>query len=109
MDRLSTSARTVTDLFPHLRHLGVNRVWAGVEAFTADDLPVIGASSKAEKLSYSFGFCGSGFQMGPGTGRRLAQQILGESSAISLDPFSIGRFAARAMTPEQPATTLIHS
>lgn len=109
MDRLSTSARTVTDLFPHLRHLGVNRVWAGVEAFTADDLPVIGASSTAEKLSYSFGFCGSGFQMGPGTGRRLAQQILGEPSAISLDPFSIGRFAARAMTPEQPATTLLHS
>gem|GEM_PF-20582 len=40
MARLGTSARTVTDLFPHLKHLGVNRVWAGVEAFTADDLPV---------------------------------------------------------------------
>ena len=109
MDRLSTSARTVTDLFPHLRHLGVNRVWAGVEAFTADDIPVIGASGKAERLSYSFGFCGSGFQMGPGTGQRLAQQILGEHSPISLEPFSIGRFAQQAMTLEQPATALIHS
>ncbi|WP_244160387.1 NAD(P)/FAD-dependent oxidoreductase [Pseudomonas graminis] len=90
--RLGISARTVTDLFPHLKHLGVNRVWAGVEAFTADDLPVIGASRKASHLSYSFGFCGSGFQMGPGTGKRLAQQILGEHSDISLEAFDIGRF-----------------
>lgn len=104
MTRLGTSARTVTDLFPHLRHLGVNRVWAGVEAFTADDLPVIGASRKAANLSYSFGFCGSGFQMGPGTGRRLAQQILGEHSDVSLDAFAIDRFERPASTT--PTTVL---
>ncbi|WP_282367905.1 NAD(P)/FAD-dependent oxidoreductase [Pseudomonas sp. PS02290] len=99
--RLGISARTVTDLFPHLKHLGVNRVWAGVEAFTADDLPVIGASRKASNLSFSFGFCGSGFQMGPGTGKRLAQQILGEHSDISLEAFDIGRFDdARCKTPQ---------
>lgn len=98
MASLGTSARTVTDLFPHLKHLGVNRVWAGVEAFTADDLPIIGASRKADNLSYSFGFCGSGFQMGPGTGKRLAQQILGESSNISLDPFAIDRFERAGIT-----------
>jgi sarcosine oxidase subunit beta len=92
MELLGRSARTVTDLFPHLKHLGVNRVWAGVEAFTADDLPVIGASRKVSNLSYSFGFCGSGFQMGPGTGKRLAQLILGEHSDISLEPFAIDRF-----------------
>ena len=101
MTRLGTSARTVTDLFPHLRHLGVNRVWAGVEAFTADDLPVIGASRKASNLSYSFGFCGSGFQMGPGTGQRLAQQILGEHSDILLDAFAIDRF--NPATASQPS------
>ncbi|MGA3679085.1 NAD(P)/FAD-dependent oxidoreductase [Pseudomonas graminis] len=99
--RLGISARTVTDLFPHLKHLGVNRVWTGVEAFTADDLPVIGASRKASHLSYSFGFCGSGFQMGPGTGKRLAQQILGEHSDISLEAFDIGRFDdAGCKTPQ---------
>lgn len=110
MARLGTSARTVTDLFPHLKHLGVNRVWAGVEAFTADDLPVIGASHKASNLSYSFGFCGSGFQMGPGTGRRLAQQILGEHSDISLDAFAIDRFnngaAATPLMPLQHSSTI---
>ncbi|ROM83090.1 FAD-dependent oxidoreductase [Pseudomonas brassicacearum] len=109
MTRLSSSARTVTDLFPHLRHLGVNRVWAGVEAFTADDLPVIGASRKASNLSYSFGFCGSGFQMGPGTGKRLAQLILGEHSDISLAPFAIDRFEVAATATAsivQPTSTL---
>ncbi|CAG8863384.1 Glycine oxidase [Pseudomonas fluorescens] len=108
MDRLAASARTVIDLFPHLQHLAVNRVWAGVEAFTADDLPVIGASRQASKLSYSFGFCGSGFQMGPGTGKRLAQLILGESSDICLDAFAINRFNATASgsSSVKPATTL---
>lgn len=104
MASLGSSARTVTDLFPHLKHLGVNRVWAGVEAFTADDLPIIGASRKADNLSYSFGFCGSGFQMGPGTGKRLAQQILGESSDISLDAFAIDRFEKAGM-PAPPSLT----
>ncbi|MBV4551595.1 FAD-binding oxidoreductase [Pseudomonas sp. SWRI102] len=109
MARLGSSARTVTDLFPHLQHLGVNRVWAGVEAFTTDDLPVIGASRKASNLSYSFGFCGSGFQMGPGTGQRLAQLILGEHSDISLEPFAIDRFdvaAKAAASAIQPTSTL---
>jgi sarcosine oxidase subunit beta len=111
MTRLGTSARTVTDLFPHLRHLGVNRVWAGVEAFTEDDLPVIGLSRKASNLSYSFGFCGSGFQMGPGVGKRLAQQILGEYSGIALDAFAVDRFQNPAGAPSphsfQPATSIV--
>lgn len=109
LTRLSISARTVTDLFPHLKHLGVNRIWAGVEAFTADDLPVIGASRKASNLSYSFGFCGSGFQMGPGTGKRLAQQILGEHSDISLDAFDVGRFAAMPELTDIRSAHLTHS
>ncbi|SEQ16782.1 sarcosine oxidase subunit beta [Pseudomonas sp. NFACC02] len=111
MTRLGTSARTVTDLFPHLKHLGVNRVWAGVEAFTEDDLPVIGPSRNATNLSYAFGFCGSGFQMGPGVGKRLAQQIVGEHSDIALDAFAIDRFQnpVSAASPEvlEPVTSIV--
>lgn len=111
MTRLGTSARTVTDLFPHLKHLGVNRVWAGVEAFTEDDLPVIGPSRMATNLSYAFGFCGSGFQMGPGVGKRLAQQIVGEHSDIALDAFAIDRFQTpvSVASPEvlEPVTSIV--
>nr|WP_256559566.1 FAD-dependent oxidoreductase [Pseudomonas sp. NBRC 111139] len=52
MHRLSTSARTVTDRFPHLRHLAVNRAWSGIENFIADDSPVIGRNGKASNLSF---------------------------------------------------------
>src|SRR3954449_8129777 len=45
--RLMRSAQTVTDLFPHLRHLGVNRAWAVVKAFPEDELPVFSGSRKA--------------------------------------------------------------
>lgn len=90
--RLITSALTVTDLFPHLTHLGINRAWAGIEAFTIDDLPVISHSCRASGLTYSFGYCGSGFQMSLGTGERVAQLVLGESSSIDLAAFAIDRF-----------------
>jgi sarcosine oxidase subunit beta len=90
--RLVRSAQTVTDLFPHLRHLGVNRAWAGVEAFTEDELPVISASRKASNLYYSFGYCGSGFQLGPGCGQLVSELMLDGTPSISLDAFAVDRF-----------------
>ncbi|SDE28530.1 NAD(P)/FAD-dependent oxidoreductase [Paraburkholderia lycopersici] len=90
--RLVKSARTVVDLFPHLRHLGVNRAWAGVEAFTADSLPIICASRRAANLYYSFGYCGSGFQLGPACGRLVSELVLDGAPSLSLDAFAIDRF-----------------
>ncbi|MBU9151466.1 FAD-binding oxidoreductase [Burkholderia multivorans] len=91
--RLARSARTVVDLFPHLRDLGVNRAWAGVEAFTDDALPVISASRTADDLYYSFGYCGSGFQLGPGCGQVVAELMLDGTPSVPLDAFAIDRFA----------------
>lgn len=90
--RLVRSANTVVDLFPHLRHLGVNRAWAGVEAFTDDSLPVISRSKKASNLTYSFGYCGSGFQMGPGCGKLVSELVLDGTASLPLDAFAIDRF-----------------
>lgn len=92
--RLLKSAKTVLDLFPHLRGLGVNRAWAGVEAFTADSLPIISASRRAEGLYYSFGYCGSGFQLGPACGRLVSELVLGGTPSLSLKDFDISRFHA---------------
>ncbi|TAM55355.1 MAG: FAD-binding oxidoreductase [Paraburkholderia sp.] len=89
--RLVKSAQTVVDLFPHLRHLGINRAWAGVEAFTDDSLPVISASRKASNLYYSFGYCGSGFQLGPACGRLVAEMMLDGAASLPLDAFAIDR------------------
>ncbi len=91
--RLARSARTVIDLFPHLRDLGVNRAWAGVEAFTDDSLPVISPSRTASNLYYSFGYCGSGFQLGPGCGRLVSEMMLDGATSLPLDAFAIDRFS----------------
>ncbi|MEX3915067.1 NAD(P)/FAD-dependent oxidoreductase [Paraburkholderia sp. BR10872] len=95
--RLVKSAQTVVDLFPHLRHLGVNRAWAGVEAFTADSLPIISASLRAANLYYSFGYCGSGFQLGPACGKLVSELVLDGAPSLSLDAFAIDRFERRAV------------
>lgn len=104
--RLVRSARTVTDLFPHLRNLGVNRAWAGVEAFTEDELPVISASRKASDLYYSFGYCGSGFQLGPGCGKLVSELMLDGAPSISLDAFAIDRFGGTTPSSVTGASSL---
>ena len=91
--RLVKSANTVVDLFPHLRNVGINRAWAGVEAFTEDALPVISRSKQASNLTYSFGYCGSGFQMGPGCGKLVSELVLDGEASLNLDAFAIDRFA----------------
>ncbi|WP_438942942.1 NAD(P)/FAD-dependent oxidoreductase [Paraburkholderia piptadeniae] len=104
--RLVRSANTVVDLFPHLRHLGINRAWAGVEAFTDDSLPVISPSRRASDLVYSFGYCGSGFQLGPGCGRLVSELVLDGEASLPLDAFAIERFTVHdTSVPEASAIT----
>ena len=105
--RLARSARTVIDLFPHLRHLGINRAWAGVEAFTDDSLPVISPSRTASNLYYSFGYCGSGFQLGPGCGWLVSQMMIDGNTSLPLDAFAIDRFS-RSPTEHAAASVAIH-
>jgi sarcosine oxidase subunit beta len=90
--RLVKSANTVVDLFPHLRNHCINRAWAGVEAFTDDSLPVISPSRRASNLTYSFGYCGSGFQLGPGCGKLVSELVLDGVASLPLDAFAIDRF-----------------
>lgn len=97
--RLVKSANTVVDLFPHLRHLGINRAWAGVEAFTDDSLPVISRSKRASNLTYSFGYCGSGFQLGPGCGKLVSELVLDGVASLPLDAFAIDRFEGFSSAP----------
>lgn len=90
--RLVKSANTVVDLFPHLRNLGIDRAWAGVEAFTDDSLPIISPSRRASNLTYSLGYCGSGFQFGPGCGRLVSELVLDGRPSLPLNAFAIDRF-----------------
>lgn len=86
---------------PHLRRIApalskvhVLRTWSGVEGYFADDLPVMGPSRRVSGLYYAFGFCGHGFQTGPGVGDVMAELIDRGTTGIDLSHYDIHRFAA---------------
>jgi sarcosine oxidase subunit beta len=80
-------------LLPALEPLNVIRSWSGVEGYIADGLPVIGPSAKAAGLYYAFGFCGHGFQLGPGVGDVMAELIATGRTTTPIEPFRISRFS----------------
>lgn len=79
-------------LVPALAHGHVIRVWSGIEGYLPDMIPVIGPSLTTAGLFHAFGFCGHGFQIGPGVGLCLSEMILDGATPTPLEPFSIGRF-----------------
>lgn len=94
--KLSSSARTVTDLFPHLSGINIVRAWAGVEAFMPDDIPVISLSKRAPNLVHVFGFSAHGFELGPIGGQIVSELIMDGRSTLPIEPFAVDRFEARA-------------
>lgn len=91
--KLSSSAQTVTDLFPHLEGVGINRVWAGVEAFMPDEIPIISLSRTAPQLVHAFGFSAHGFELGPIGGQIVSELVFDGVSTLPIDPFAVDRFA----------------
>lgn len=92
--KLQESARTVFELFPVMREATILRAWAGIEARTRDDLPVIGPSTRHEGLFHQFGFSLHGFQLGPGTGAVMAELIATGHTNTPIDGLRVERFAA---------------
>jgi sarcosine oxidase subunit beta len=82
-------------IVPALAKLNIIRVWSGIEGYMRDDIPVMGPSAKVPGLFYAFGFCGAGFQLGPGVGDVMAELIATGTTTTPIEPFSIARFAGQ--------------
>jgi sarcosine oxidase subunit beta len=80
-------------LVPGVGPLRLIRTWSGIESYLPDDLPVIGPSAKVSGLFYAFGFCGAGFQLGPGVGDVLAELADTGATSTPIEAFHIARFA----------------
>lgn len=93
--------RALARVAPMLAQCHVIRVWSGIEAYLPDMIPVIGPSETTPGLFHAFGFCGHGFQIGPGVGLCLSEMIVDGSTRTPLEPFSIGRFRAAASVSEK--------
>jgi glycine/D-amino acid oxidase-like deaminating enzyme len=94
-DAVSDAMRErAAQLFPRLRELPVDAVWAGLRPWLPDHLPAIGASSAVQGLWLATGHEGAGVALGPVTGRLVAQLYTGETTILDPSPFAPDRFAA---------------
>jgi sarcosine oxidase subunit beta len=89
------AAAQVCRIVPGVAGLNIIRSWTGVDGDTADGSPVIGPSTAVPGLFHAFGFCGHGFQLGPGVGAVLAELIVAGRSDTDIHGLGIARFLHR--------------
>lgn len=89
---LAKSAATLLRLVPGLASARLLRAWHGVEGYSPDGKPVIGAASGAPGVFHAFAFSGHGFQLVPAVGRVIAELICTGNTPVDLAAFSAERF-----------------
>ena len=99
---LARSARTANDIFPCMRERRVVRCWAGIEAVMPDQIPVLGPSGTHPDAYHAFGFSAHGYQLGPVTGKIIADLVLSGTTPLPIEPFSIRRFSGGNPTATSP-------
>ncbi|MEX0304812.1 MAG: NAD(P)/FAD-dependent oxidoreductase [Leisingera sp.] len=95
--KLAAAARTTAEFFPIMRFAAINRMWAGLEAYMPDNLPVIGPAENAGGAFHAFGFSAHGFQMGPIVGQVMADLVLTGQSRFDLSSFRINRYDRKVL------------
>ena len=79
---MAGSLETARAVYPPLTGLAVSQSWAGLEAFTPDEVPVIGPVPGIAGLLIATGFSGHGFALSPMIGDILARLALGSGLAF---------------------------
>lgn len=84
-ENLLGNLRLAAFVIPALRQARVVRTWLGLEAKTADDLPILGPIPGVPD-AWMIGCAHSGYTTGPYLGKLLAEAILSQSPALPLFP-----------------------
>jgi glycine/D-amino acid oxidase-like deaminating enzyme len=90
---LDRMLKRAIDYMPALGRLSAIRVWTGQRAATPDKLPIIGPSVVSDRIWLATGHEGLGITTSLGTGRLLADLLLGRQSEIPASPYAPARFA----------------
>jgi glycine/D-amino acid oxidase-like deaminating enzyme len=90
LDRMLRRAR---EYLPGIGQLTALRAWTGHRAATPDKLPLIGPSLASDRLWLATGHEGLGITTSLGTGRLVADLLLGRESEIPTAPYDPRRFA----------------
>lgn len=85
--------RAAGEAVPAVRSARIGRTWAGLRPMTPDSLPIIGPASGLEGLWLATGHSRNGMSYGPGTGRVIADLIVGRAPSLPIDRFGLERFA----------------
>jgi sarcosine oxidase subunit beta len=91
-------------IYPALRHAEIERAWVGVEALTADEVPILGPLPGIENVTVATGFSGHGFALSPIIGQVMAELIVDGAPSVPIDALTFDRFA-RA-TPQATAPVM---
>ncbi|HPU55891.1 MAG TPA: FAD-dependent oxidoreductase [Verrucomicrobiota bacterium] len=89
---LDRMLRRAAEYLPTVLRLSAIRAWTGHRAATPDKLPIIGPSVASERIWLATGHEGLGITTSLGTGRLLADLLLGRKSEIDPEPFKPERF-----------------
>jgi glycine/D-amino acid oxidase-like deaminating enzyme len=96
---LDRMLRRAIEYLPGLRNLSATRAWTGHRPATPDKLPIIGPSLSSDRIWLATGHEGLGITTAPGTGRLLADLLLGRAPSIPAEPFLPARFAKAPSAP----------
>ncbi|MBT3140490.1 FAD-dependent oxidoreductase [Phaeobacter gallaeciensis] len=95
--KLASAAKTAIEFFPIMASASINRMWAGIEGYMPDNLPVIGPAVNAQNAFHAFGFSAHGFQLGPIVGKVLADLVLNGKTDFDLKAFRIDRYERKVL------------
>ena len=79
-ESVRASLEVARAVFPPVGACRLARSWAGLEAFTPDDLPILGPVPGISGLLVAAGFSGHGFALSPMIGDILARLTLGQDA-----------------------------
>jgi glycine/D-amino acid oxidase-like deaminating enzyme len=89
---LSRMLARAMEYLPALGKLSATRVWTGHRAATPDKLPLIGPSLEHDRIWLASGHEGLGITTSLGTGRLVADLLLGRRTEIPTQPYAPSRF-----------------
>jgi D-amino-acid dehydrogenase len=79
---------------PGLAGAAIAEIRVGLRPATPDHLPILGAAPGTPNLYLATGHGANGLQLGPLSGKLVAQLALGQTPALALDAFALDRFGA---------------
>ncbi len=90
---IAGSAGDAGAIVPRVGEVALERVWGGIEARAADDVPILGPVAGLDGLVLATGFSGHGFQLSPMIGQTIAELIVEGAPSIPLDALHLARFS----------------